>query len=119
MEAIIAATITQSAYDAEITVECAPVNATPESIAITENLISPILEEVQNGLGYQPDWCKVRNTVSGAVLAENTNGYCYLDLTSVAWNALIYYRDVYLKPEYYTEKGSSRKTAFIGYNFRS
>ena len=109
LTAILTAAITQSAYAAEIPVECAPENATAESIAITENLISPILDEVQNGLGYQPAWCKAHNTVFNAVLAGNTNGYGYLDLAAVARNALIYYRDVYLRPEYYAEKEAAAK----------
>ena len=70
---------------------------------------SPILDEVQNGLGYQPAWCKAHNTVSNAVLAGNTNGYGYLDLAAVARNALIYYRDVYLRPEYYAERKTAAK----------
>ena len=82
LTAILTAAITQSAYAAEIPVECAPENATPESIAITENLIRPILDEVQNGLGYQPAWCKAHNAVFNAVLAGNTNGYGYLDLAA-------------------------------------
>lgn len=109
LTAILTAAITQSAYAAEIPVECAPENATPESIAITENLINPILDEVQNGLGYQPAWCKAHNAVFNAVLAGNTNGYGYLDLAAVARNALIYYRDVYLRPEYYAEKEAAAK----------
>ena len=109
LTAILTAAITQSAYAAEIPVECAPENATPESIAITENLIRPILDEVQNGLGYQPAWCKAHNAVFNAVLAGNTNGYGYLDLAAVARNALIYYRDVYLRPEYYAEKEAAAK----------
>lgn len=109
LTSILAAAITQSAYAAEIPVECAPENATPESIAITENLISPILDEVQNGLGYQPAWCKAHNAVFNAVLAGNTNGYGYLDLAAVARNALIYYRDVYLRPEYYAERETAAK----------
>lgn len=107
--AAISAAITSTTYAAEIPVECAPENATPESIAITENLISPILDEVQNGLGYQPAWCKAHNAVFNAVLAGNTNGYGYLDLTAVARNALIYYRDVYLRPEYYAERETAAK----------
>lgn len=107
--AAILAAVTQSAYAAEIPVECAPENAAPESIAITENLISPILDEVQNGLGYQPAWCKAHNAVFNAVLAGNTNGYSYLDLAAVARNALIYYRDVYLRPEYYAERETAAK----------
>lgn len=82
--AAILAAITSTTYAAEIPVECTPENATAESIAITENLISPILDEVQNGLGY-------------------------LDLAAVARNALIYYRDVYLRPEYYAEKEAAAK----------
>ena len=109
LTAILTAAITQSAYAAEIPVECAPENATAESIAITENLISPILDEVQNGLGYQPAWCKAHNAVFNAVLANETGGYGYLDLAAVARNALIYYRDVYLRPEYYAENEAAAK----------
>ena len=109
LTAILTAAITQSAYAAEIPVECAPENATPESITITENLISPILDEVQNGLGYQPAWCKAHNAVFNAVLANETGGYGYLDLAAVARNALIYYRDVYLRPDYYAEKEAAAK----------
>lgn len=109
LTAILTAAITSTTYAAEIPVECTPENATPESIAITENLISPILDEVQNGLGYQPAWCKAHNAVFNAVLAGNTNGYGYLDLAAVARNALIYYRDVYLRPEYYAEKEAAAK----------
>ena len=107
--AAISAAITSTTYAAEIPVECAPENATPESIPITENLISPILDEVQNGLGYQPAWCKAHNAVFNAVLANETGGYGYLDLAAVARNALIYYRDVYLRPEYYAEKEAAAK----------
>lgn len=38
--AAILAAITSTTYAAEIPVECAPENATPESIAITETLIN-------------------------------------------------------------------------------
>ena len=109
LTAILTAAITQSAYAAEIPTECAPENATTESIAITENLISPILDEVQNGLGYQPAWCKAHNAIFNAVLANGTGGYGYLDLAAVARNALIYYRDVYLRPEYYAENEAAAK----------
>ena len=64
---------------------------------------------MQNGLGYQPAWCKAHNAVFNAVLAGNTNGYGYLDLAAVARNALIYYRDVYLRTEYYAEKEAAAK----------
>ena len=107
--AVILAAITQSAYAAEIPVECAPENAMTESIAITENLISPILDEVQNGLGYQPAWCKAHNAVFNAVLANETGGYGYLELAAISRNAILYYRDMYLRPEYYAEKEAAAK----------
>ena len=109
MAAAILAAITQSAYAAEIPAECAPENATPESIVITENLISPILDEVQNGLGYQPAWCKAHNAVFNAVLANETGGYGYLELAAISRNAILYYRDMYLRPEYYAEKEAAAK----------
>lgn len=107
--AAVLAAITQSAYAAEIPVECAPENATTESIAITENLISPILDEIQNGLGYQPAWCKAHNAVFNAVLANETGGYGYLELAAISRNAILYYRDMYLRPEYYAEKEAAAK----------
>lgn len=94
---------------AEIPRESAPENATEESIAITENLIRGILDEVQNGLGYQPAWCKAHNAVFNAVLAGNTSGYGYADLSAIARNAIVQYRDMYLRPEYYAEKKNTVK----------
>lgn len=107
--AAILAAVTSTIYAAEIPIESAPENATAESIAITENLISPILDEVQNGLGYQPAWCKAHNAVFNAVLAGNTNGYGYLELAAISRNAILYYRDMYLRPEYYAEKEAAAK----------
>ena len=89
---------------ADIPVESYPDNATEESVAITQNLIGGILDEVQNGLGYQPAWCKANNAVFAAVLANETGGYGYADLAAVARNAILQCRDMYLRPEYYTEK---------------
>lgn len=48
---LMAATISPTALAAEIPIESAPCNATIESIAITEQLISEELTAVQNGLG--------------------------------------------------------------------
>lgn len=96
--------MTQSTFAADIPVESYPVNATEESIAITQNLIGGILDEVQNGLGYQPAWCKANNAVFAAVLANETGGYGYADLAAIARNAILQCRDMYLRPEYYAEK---------------
>lgn len=100
----LAVSISGAAFAAEIPRESAPENATEESIIITENLIGGILDEVQNGLGYQPAWCQAHNVVFNAVLADNTNGYGYADLAAISRNAILLYRDMYIRPEYYAEK---------------
>ena len=94
----------QSVFAADIPVESYPDNATDESVAITQNLIGGILDEVQNGLGYQPAWCKANNAIFAAVLANETGGYGYADLAAIARNAILQCRDMYLRPEYYAEK---------------
>ena len=99
--------MTQSTFAADIPVESYPDNATEESVAITQNLIGGILDEVQNGLGYQPAWCKANNAVFAAVLANETGGYGYADLAAIARNAILQCRDMYLRPEYYAEKGNT------------
>ena len=96
--------MTQSTFAADIPVESYPDNATEESVSITQNLIGGILDEVQNGLGYQPAWCKANNAVFAAVLANETGGYGYADLADIARNAILQFRDMYLRPEYYAEK---------------
>lgn len=96
--------MTQSTFATDIPVESYPDNATDESVAIAQNLIGGILDEVQNGLGYQPAWCKANNAVFAAVLANETGGYGYADLAAIARNAILQCRDMYLRPEYYAEK---------------
>ena len=96
--------MTQSTFAADIPVESYPDNATEKSVAIAQNLIGGILDEVQNGLGYQPAWCKANNAVFAAVLANETGGYGYADLAAIARNAILQCRDMYLRPEYYDEK---------------
>ena len=100
----LALSFTTSAFAADIPIESYPDNATDESVAITQNLIGGILDEVQNGLGYQPAWCKANNAVFAAVLANETGGYGYADLAAIARNAILQCRDMYLRPEYYAEK---------------
>lgn len=51
-------------FAAEVPKEAVPAYLTEESVCITENLISPILEEVQNGLGFGEAWGKAsRETI--------------------------------------------------------
>ena len=92
------ATVSQTSLAAEVPIESAPCNATVESIAITEQLISDELTAVQNGEGYQPAWARANRKIFDAVIAKQTNGYGYSD---IARNALIQYRDMYLRPDYY------------------
>lgn len=101
---------TTSVFAADIPVESYPDNATDESVAITQNLIGGILDEVQNGIGYQPAWCKANNAVFAAVLANETGGYGYADLAAIARNAILQCRDMYLRPEYYAEKENAVRT---------
>ena len=109
LTAAIAASISSTVFAAEIPRESAPANATEESIVIDENLIGGILDELQNGLGYQPAWGKANNAIFNAVLAKQTNGYGYSDLAAISRNAILQYRDMYLRPEYYTEKENTVK----------
>ena len=98
---LLTATVSQTSLAAEIPIESAPCNATVESIVITEQLISDELTAVQNGEGYQPAWARANRKIFDAVIAKQTNGYGYSDLANIARNALIQYRDMYLRPDYY------------------
>lgn len=100
----LALSLTTPTLAAEIPIESYPENATEESAAVAENLIGGILDEVQNGLGYQPAWCKAHNAIYNAVFAKQTNGYGYADLAALSRNAILQYRDMYLRPDYYAEK---------------
>ena len=83
--------------------ESAPCNANEDSIAITENLVSDILDEVQNGLGYADARNEANSRIFQAVINHQTNDYGYSVLSSIASNAIFQYRDMYLRPQYYIE----------------
>ena len=91
-------------FAAEVPKEAVPAYLTEESVCITENLISPILEEVQNGLGFGEAWGKASREIHSAVLAGNKSGYGYADLTAIARNTILQYRDMYLRPDYYAQQ---------------
>ncbi len=90
-------------FAAEIPIETYPENATAESAAIVENLIGNILDEVQNGLGYQMASARANTIIRKAVIDKQTNGYGYGILSPIAQNVIRYYRDIYLRPDYYAE----------------
>lgn len=101
--AAIIGTMNLTALAAEIPGESVPPHVTVKEIAITENLISPILCEVENGLGYGDANAKAQNIIFNAVVSGQAQGYGYGDLMAIARNAIHQYRDMYLRPEFYKE----------------
>lgn len=89
---------------AEIPIESYPENATEESAAVAENLIGGILDEVQDGLGFQMANARANTIIWKAVIEKQTNGYGYADLAALSRNTILQYRDMYLRPDYYAEK---------------
>ena len=110
--AVMLATLSATSFSvsaADIPQEAAPIYASEESITVTENLISGILTEVQNGLGYGEANGKAQAIICKAVIDNQTNGIGYADLMSIARNSIFQYRDIYLRPEYYTQTEENLK----------
>ena len=93
-----------SANAADIPTESVPMYVREDGITITEKLIGGILEEVQNGLGYGEANGKAQAIICKAVIENQTDGFGYADLMSVARNSIFLYRDMYLRPELYEAK---------------
>ena len=92
-----------------IQIASSPSNATEEQLQVTENLVGSIFAEVQNGLGYAEARAKSNNIIFNAWLNKQTNGYSYSELTNIANNLIWTYRDMYLRPQFYTESEESVK----------
>lgn len=93
-----------TANAANIPRETTPLNATEEQIQIVENLIGDILDEVQaDRLGYGLSAGYANTRIRKAVIANQTNGNGYGILSSIAQNAIRYYRDLLLRPDYYKQ----------------
>jgi len=101
MYLIFAMTITSTVNAAEVPREAAPCNATSEAIIIVESFIGDILTEVQNGMGYADARAKSNYIFFIAWLNGQTNGYSYGELVDIANNAILQYRDMYLRPDFY------------------
>ncbi len=98
------ATTNISAYAAEIPRESAPINSTETQIQITENLISDILDEVQEGnLGYTLAAGYANTRIRKAVMANQTGGNGYGTLSPIAQNAIRVIRDMQLRPDAYAQ----------------
>ncbi|MEE0898188.1 MAG: hypothetical protein U0L88_11235 [Acutalibacteraceae bacterium] len=87
---------------AEVPRESVPCNASNEAIVLVESFIGDILAEVQNGLGYADARAKSNRIFFNAWLNGQTNGYSYGELVDIANAAIWQYRDMYLRPDFYT-----------------
>lgn len=84
--------------------ETLPVNATESQVQIVENLINDILDEVQaDRLGYALAAGYANTRIRKAVIANQTNGNGYGILSPIAQNAIRYYRDLLLRPDFYKQ----------------
>ena len=95
--------ISTSVNAAEIPPESLPSNATFECMEYTESLISDILDKVQNGLGFSDAQAEARRRFFALVVSCQSNGYSFSQLNEIASNAIFQYRDMYLRPEFYTQ----------------
>ena len=93
---------TTTTYAAEVPREAAPCNATNEAIVFVESYIGDILTEVQNGMGYADARAKSNRIFFDAFIKGQTNGYSYGELVDIANCAIWQYRDMYLRPDFYT-----------------
>ena len=96
-------TISTSVSATEIPPESLPSNATFECMEYTELLISDILVKVQNGLGFSDAQAETRRRFFALVVSGQSKGYSFSQLSEIASNAIFQYRDMYLRPEFYTQ----------------
>ena len=95
--------ISTSVNAAKIPLESLPSNATFDCMEYTESLISNILDEVQNGLGFSDAQAKARQRFFALIVSGQSNGYNFSQLSEIASNAIFQYRDMYLRPEFYIQ----------------
>lgn len=101
---IAALSATTTVFAAPIPRESAPLNATEHQIQITENIISDILDEVQTGnLGYTLAVGYANTKIRKAVMANQTDGNGYGNLSPIAQNAIRVMRDMQIRPETYAQ----------------
>ena len=86
-----------------------PSNTAEEQLEVTENLVGSIFAEIQNGLGFAEARAKTNSTIFNAWLNNQTNGYSYSELINIANNLIWTYRDMYLRPQFYTDNEETVK----------
>ena len=96
-------TMSTSVSAAEIPPESLPSNASFECMEYTESIISDILDKVQNGLGFSNAQAEARRRFFTLVVSGQSNEYSFSQLSEIASNAIFQYRDMYLRPEFYTQ----------------
>ena len=99
--ALLVASVTANA--ASIPRETAPENATEEQIQIVENLIGDYLDKIQAGAGHGMIASEADTKIYKAVLSDQTNGNGYAILSAISQNALRTCRDMYMRPEVYSQ----------------
>ncbi len=99
-----------SVQAAEVPRESLPCNATEEQIIVTERLVGHIFDKVINGMGYSEARAKSNHIIFNAWLNKQTDGFAYGELVNIANNAIWQYRDLYLRPNFYTENEARVKT---------
>ena len=92
-----------SVFAEEIPPESLPSNASFECMEYTESLISDILDKVQNGLGFSDAQAQARQRFFKLVVNGQSNDYSFSNLSEIASNAILQYRDMYLRAEFYTQ----------------
>ena len=84
--------------------ETLPANATESQAQIVENLIGDILDEVQaDRLGYALAAGYANTRIRKAIIENQTDGNGYGILSPIAQNAIRYYRDLLLRPDFYKQ----------------
>ena len=106
---------------AEVPRESVPCNVANEAIIFVESCIGDILTEVQNGLGYADARAKSNRIFFEAFLKGQTNGYSYGELVDIANAAIWQYRDMYLRPNFYSNNLEKVRTiiASVIENYKS
>lgn len=100
-----------TANAASIPRETTPLNSTENQIQIVENLIGDILDEVQaDRLGYGLAAGYANTRIRKAVIAHQTSGNGYGILSPIEQNAIRYYRDTLLRPDYYKQTEEKLKS---------
>lgn len=92
-----------TAFAGAIPRESIPLNADERAVQITESIISDYLDEAASGTGYGLACGKANTAIRKAVIANETEGYSYTDLSPIAQNAIRIVCDMWLRPDVYKQ----------------